>query len=134
MILNNKLQKATCNYFSTSMKTLTIVDIMKKKDSDLDNQATNLNMMKELVIENDCFRNSKCHLIISNYPNLEKILIKRNNLSEVESLIICDNEHLKEIEVEDIGEEREYEQVFGNVKSVILESDCILLILMSISS
>ena len=134
MILNNKLQKAVCNYFSTSIKTLTIADIMKKKDSDLDNNATNLNMMKELVIGNDCFRNSKCHLIISNYPNLERILIRRNNLSRIESLTICDNERLKEIRVEDIGEKKDYKRVFGNVKSVVLESNLVFWRLRIISS
>ena len=125
MILNNNLQTAVCNYFSTSIPTLTIADIMKKKDSDLDNQPTNLNTMKELVIENDCFRNTKCHLIISNYPNLEKILIRRNNLSRIESLTICDNERLKKIRVEDIEEKGDYKRVFGNVKSVVLESNLI---------
>ena len=55
-----------------------------------------------------------------NYPNLEKIVVKKNSLKNLNSLKICNNEKLKTIEIED-SEEWE-EGAFQNVKNVIIES------------
>ena len=52
--------------------------------------------------------------VIENYPNLEKIVVKKNSLKNLNSLKICNNEKLKTIEVE-------YDDFFS-VKNVIIES------------
>ena len=58
-------------------------------------------------------------LLIENYPNLEKIVVKKNSLKNLNSLKICNNEKLKTIEIED-GEWNS--GAFNNVKTVIIES------------
>ena len=83
---------------------------------------TNTDLIKEMVIGRDCFYDSECNLVIDNYPNLEKILIKPNYLNKIKSLTICNNEKLKTIEVYDVREKDKNNGVFANVKSVILES------------
>ena len=67
-------------------------------------------MIIEERFGNDYFGN----LVIENYPNLEKIVVKENSLQNLNSLKICNNEKLKTIEVEDFA--------FYNVKNVIIES------------
>ena len=58
-------------------------------------------------------------LVIENYPNLEKIVVKKYSLKNLNSLKICNNEKLKTIEIED-GDI--YNGAFWNVKNVIIES------------
>ena len=59
------------------------------------------------------------NLLIDNYPNLEKIVVKKNSLMNLNSLKISNCEKLKTIEIED----GEYEEgAFNNVKNVIIES------------
>ena len=64
--------------------------------------------VEEMIIKsgfgNDYYKN----LMIENYPNLEKIVVKKNSLK------ICSCEKLKIIEIED--------SIFYNVKNVIIES------------
>ena len=60
-------------------------------------------------------------LVIDNYPNLEKIVIRRNSLKNKNMLKICNNERLKIIEVEDDNTYYNYSALW-NTKSVILES------------
>ena len=67
-------------------------------------------MIIEEGFGNDYFGN----LVIENYPNLEKIVVKKNSLMNLNSLKICNNEKLKTIEIED-GD-------FHDVKNVIIES------------
>ena len=67
-------------------------------------------MIIEEEFGNDYFDN----LVIENYPNLFKIVVKKNSLKNLYSLKICNNDKLKVIEVENNGCE--------NVKNVILES------------
>ena len=67
------------------------------------------------------------NLVIENYPNLEKIVVKNNSLKNLNSLKICNNEKLKTIEIEDgkeWGEDGEWYNngAFMNVKNVIIES------------
>ena len=57
--------------------------------------------------------------MIENYPNLEKIVVKKNSLKNLNSLKICNNEKLKTIEIEDGGRD---EGSFYYVKNVIIES------------
>ena len=54
------------------------------------------------------------NLVIENYPNLEKILVKGNSLKNLNSLKICNCEKLKTIEIEI--------SAFCNVKKVIIDS------------
>ena len=46
--------------------------------------------------KNDYFGN----FVIENYPNLEKLIVKKNSLRNLNSLKICNNEKLKTIEIE----------------------------------
>ena len=72
-------------------------------------------MIIEEGFGNDYFGN----LVIENYPNLEKIVVKNNSLKNLNSLKICNNEKLKTIEIED-GYDKD--GAFLNVKNVIIES------------
>ena len=67
-------------------------------------------MIIEEGFGNDYFGN----LVIENYPNLEKIVVKWNSLQYLNSLKICNNEKLKIIKIED--------SAFLYVKNVIIES------------
>ena len=67
-------------------------------------------MIIEEGFGNDYFGN----LVIENYPNLEKIVVKKNSLKNLNSLKICNNEKLKTIDIED--------DAFRYVKNVIIES------------
>ena len=64
-------------------------------------------------------------LVIENYPNLEKIVVKKNSLRNLSSLKICNNELLKTIDIED-GEMWKKDGAFQNVKNVIIESISII--------
>ena len=46
---------------------------------------------------NDYFGN----LVIENYPNLEKIIVNKHSLQNLNSLKICNNEKLINIEIKD---------------------------------
>ena len=67
-----------------------------------------------MIIEEEFGNDYYGDLVIENYPNLEKIVVKKNSLRNLNSLKICNNEKLKTIEIED--------GVFKNVKNVIIES------------
>ena len=67
-----------------------------------------------MIIERGYKNSLNRNISISNYPNLEKIVVKKNSLNNLKSLKICNNEKLKTIEVE--------EGAFYNVKNVIIES------------
>ena len=53
-------------------------------------------------------------LVIENFPNLEKIVVKKNSMKNLKFLKICNCEKLKTIEVE--------EYAFENVMNLIIES------------
>ena len=72
-----------------------------------------------MIIEEGFGNDYYGNLVIENYPNLEKIIVKKNSMQNLKSLKICNNEKLKTIEIED-GDWRE--GVFRNVKNVIIES------------
>ena len=73
-----------------------------------------------MIIEEEFGNDYYGNLVIENYPNLEKIVVKKNSLNELSSFKICNNEKLKTIEVED-GDEWNT-GAFWNVKNVIIES------------
>ena len=62
-------------------------------------------------------------LVIENYPNLEKIIVKNYSLRRLRSLKICNCDELKSIEIKD-GELREENGngSFSNVNYVTIES------------
>ena len=50
-----------------------------------------------MIIGEGCFNKVKDDLVIENYPNLEKIVVKKNSLNNLKSLKVCNNEKLKNI-------------------------------------
>ena len=53
-----------------------------------------------MIIEEEFGNDYYGNLVIENYLNLEKIVVKKNSLKNLNSLKICNNEKLKTIEVE----------------------------------
>ena len=94
---------------------------------------SNLPNLQEMIIGEGCLNEWKGNLVIENYPNLEKIVVKKNSLKNLNLLKICNNEKLKTIEIED-GEEWKENGAFWNVKNVIIESISILLFVIFKSS
>ena len=54
-----------------------------------------------MIIGERCLNEVKDDLVIENYPNLEKIVVKKKSLNNLNSLKICNNDKLKTIEIED---------------------------------
>ena len=72
-----------------------------------------------MIIGERCFREVKDDLLIENYPNLEKIVVKKWALINLNSLKICNNEKLKTI----VTESGDWNSgALRNVKNVIIES------------
>ena len=72
-----------------------------------------------MIIGEGCFNGMNNNLVIENYPNLEKIVVKKNSLKNLNSLKICNNEKLKTIEIENNDF---VNGAFRYVKNVIIES------------
>ena len=70
--------------------------------------------IKEMIIEEWYGNYYFGNLVIANYPNLEKIIVKKNSLKNLKSLKIYNNEKLKTIEVEN--------GAFYELKNMIIES------------
>ena len=70
-----------------------------------------------MIIEESDGIEKNCNLIIQNYPNLEKIIVKKNQLQQLNTIKICNCEKLKTIETE--------KDSFWLVKHLILESNSI---------
>ena len=54
-----------------------------------------------MIIEEEFGNDYYGNLVIENYPNLEKIIVKEKSLQSLNSLKICNCEKLKTIEIED---------------------------------
>ena len=67
-----------------------------------------------MIIEEEFGNDYYGNLVITNYPNLQSIVVKKNSFKNLNSLKICNCEKLKIIETED--------GAFDYVKSVIIES------------
>ena len=86
-----------------------------------------LDRLKVLAVGEECFNNVKCDLEICNYPILEKIIVRKNSLQNLNSLKICNNESLHSIEIED-GQRWSTNELFFvngaffNVDTVVFES------------
>ena len=82
-------------------------------------------LIKELVIGENCLNEWEGDLIIQSYPNLQLIVVEKISLQNLNTLKICNCEKLKTIEVED-GGISDYSGViegsFEKVKNVIIES------------
>ena len=72
-----------------------------------------------MIIEEEFGNDYYGNLVIENYPNLEKIVVKKNSLKNLNSLKICNNEKLKTIETEN-GERSDAAFVF--IKKLSIES------------
>ena len=82
----------------------------------------------EMIIEEEFGNDYYGNLIIKNYPNLEKIVVKKKSLQNIKSLKICNCEKLKSIEIEE--GEKQFEKnewymnnAFCNVRKLIMESN-----------
>ena len=80
-----------------------------------------------MIIEEGFGNDYYGNLVIDNYPNLEKIIVKNHSLKNLNSLKICNNEKLKTIEIEDGKEWEEDGEWYNNgtlfyVKNVTIES------------
>ena len=87
----------------------------------------NLPNLQTLEIGKGCFNEVKDDLVIANYPNLKKIVVKKGSLMNLKSLKICNNEKLKTIEIENGKQWEENGEwysngAFGNVNNVMIES------------
>ena len=79
-----------------------------------------------MIIEEEFGNDYYGNLVIENYPNLEKIVVKKS-LVNLNSLKICNNNKLKngimEDNIDDIVNRDEYEDgALFNVKNVIIKS------------
>ena len=81
---------------------------------------SNLPNLQELEIGEGCLNEWKDDLVIENYPNLEKIIVKKKSLQNLKSLKICNNEKLKIIDFK--NDDNQDDCPFYNVKKVIMES------------
>ena len=57
--------------------------------------------MSELVIEEGCGNELKIDLKICGFDNLKKLIVKKNSLQNLNSLVISNNSELERIEIED---------------------------------
>ena len=86
------------------------------------------NNVKELCVDEDTCNDMNDHLVLSEFPNLEYIIVSKRSLQNVSSLRISDCEHLTKIIIED-GEEWEGEDgtrysngSFYTVNNIVLRS------------
>ena len=82
--------------------------------------------VNELVIEEGCGNELKIDLKICGFESLKKLIVKKNSLKNLNSLVISNNEELERIEIEDgqssIFSQKTYYAPFENVKSVEITS------------
>ena len=81
----------------------------------LDNDQFRKKIVENLIIDGNSLNDMNGDLILSGFDNLEKIIVKENSLQNLNSLKICNNEELSNIEIED--------GVFSSVNNVIIESN-----------
>ena len=71
-------------------------------------------LMKELVIGENFFNEWTDDLVIENYPNLEKLTIKKGSLKNLKSLKICNNPKFRTLKTG--------MNAFDNVETLIFDS------------
>lgn len=82
--------------------------------------------VEELIIEENCCNDMEQDLRLCGFDSLERIMIKKNSLKNIKSLVISDNSVLKRITTEN-GYEKEGDSesmrgAFANVMSLSLNS------------
>ena len=55
-------------------------------------------LLSEIIIGEKCFTEIRCDLELCDFPNLEKIIVKKESLGYLNSLVINNNRRLKTIE------------------------------------
>ena len=82
--------------------------------------------VSELVIEEGCGNELKIDLKICGFDNLKKLIVKKNSLQNLNSLVISNNSELESIETEDGSswdeKNESFYAPFENVKSVEISS------------
>ena len=78
--------------------------------------------MSELIIEEGCGNELKIDLKICGFENLKKLIVKKNSLMHLNSLVISNNSELESMEIEDGDSYPDYTGVFYYVKSVEISS------------
>ena len=83
--------------------------------------------VSELVIEEGCGNELKEDLKICGFENLKKLIVKKNSLKNLNSLVISNNDELESIVTEDGKRDWNSYQItcyapFENVKSLTLSS------------
>lgn len=79
-----------------------------------------VNEVREIIIESSCGNDIKDSLVIEGYYNLEMILFKTTCLQNLSELKICDNPHLKRIDINEGSDVNNC--AFRNVQSFCLKS------------
>ena len=84
---------------------------------------------KQLIISENCCNSIQGDLVIANYPHLDKIVVKKNSLKNLNSLEIVNNTKLNTIEIEDGILDISWENnAFNNVKNVVIKSKRVFLL------
>ena len=91
--------------------------------------------IQEIIIEENFGEEYFGTSVIENYPNLEKIVVKRNSLRNIKSLKICNNEKLQFIEIDGgtiryEGDKSYCDCPLEYVSNLIIESNSLLNILL----
>ena len=77
--------------------------------------------IEEMIIEEDFGNDYYGNLVIENYPNLEKIVVKKNSLQNLKVLKICNNDQLKVIEVKNSERYLSSKNICAFVRNVVFE-------------
>ena len=100
---------------STGNELMSLLNYEEKMDS-----------VSELVIEEGCGNDLKIDLKICGFENLEKLIVKKNSLMNLNSLVILNNSEMESIEIEDgdggYSDESMNTGVGYNIKSVEISS------------
>ena len=83
--------------------------------------------VKELIVNENCCNDMYEDLVLSGFGNLEKIVVKKGSLQNLNSLKICDNEKLKSIEAQGYFDGN-WSYSFRYVKSLIIDSNFTMMI------
>ena len=78
--------------------------------------------VSELTIAEGCGNNIKEEFQICNYPLLKKLIVKKNSLKYLNSLVISNNSELESIVTEDGDGYPDYSGAFYYVESVEISS------------
>ena len=84
------------------------------------NNQSEKEKVKVLIINKNSCNDMEDDLEISGFENLEKIVFRKVCLKNLNSLIICNNENLKIIEIEDTDTN---DGALENVEKVVIESN-----------